>query len=99
MKNNTRKTSTRTKSATLQLRMLPDYKQIIEQAAILEGKTLTEFATSSLQNCARETIQKYESMKLSGRDQAAFVKSLIGTAKDRPRLRAAAKRYKRAIAD
>jgi len=78
--------------------MLPDDKELIEQAAILEGKTLTEFATSSLQNCARETIQKHESMRLSGRDQAAFVKSLIYTATDRPRLRAAAERYKRSLA-
>ena len=65
-----------TKTARVEVRLPPESKKIIEQAAQLLGLTLTEFASSRLVSLARQTIQEHNITKLTNRDRDIFLAML-----------------------
>lgn len=72
-------------------------KQLIERAARLSGRTLTEFVVTSAREAAERTIERYEGMVLTDpRDQAAFVDALLNPPAPGRRLQKAAGRYRQA---
>lgn len=50
-----------------------DQKRLIEQAAALQGRSVTDFVLSSLQDAALRAIDEYQRLELSIRDNKAFV--------------------------
>ncbi|HXY99613.1 MAG TPA: DUF1778 domain-containing protein [Stellaceae bacterium] len=52
-------------------------KALIERAAALDGRKLTDFCMSALAEAARRTIAEHETLVLSDRDRAVFFKTLV----------------------
>jgi uncharacterized protein (DUF1778 family) len=65
-------------------------KELIERAAHLERRKLTDFCLSALTDAARRTITEHETLVLSERDRIAFFDVLIHPP-------AASERLKRAL--
>ena len=71
------KTSTAVKTARLEARIDPELRAMLQQAAELEGRKLTDFVTPALQEAARRTISAAHVLKLSIADQQIFAGALI----------------------
>lgn len=79
-------------------RLNESQKLLIQRAADLEGRTLTDFVLRSAESAAERTIQERTLLVLSAKDTEAFVKTLLAPAPEPgPVLRSAAKRYKRRL--
>lgn len=83
------------KGARLEARVTEAQKALLLRAAHLTGRSLSEFVVTSAQEAARRTVREHETMKLSLRDQKAFVAALLEPPAPGRRLRQAAKRYRR----
>lgn len=66
-----------------------DTKALVERAARLERRNLTDFCLTALAEAARRTIARQESMQLSERDREVFFDTLVNPPEPDPRLRRA----------
>ena len=64
------------RSARFDVRMPRENRQIVEQAAMLEGVSLTQFAEAALVGRARMVIDAHEKTLLSQRDMERFLELL-----------------------
>lgn len=83
-----------TTQARLEARIAPEQKKLLERAAALEGRSLTDFVMQSAKDAAMRVIQAHASVALSDRDQEAFVSAVLKPAIPRGRLARAAARYR-----
>ncbi len=72
-------------------------KLLIQRAADLEGRSMSDFVLHSAQVAAERTIEERAMLILSARETEAFVDSILRPAEPGPVLRAAARRYKAAL--
>jgi uncharacterized protein (DUF1778 family) len=86
-----------TSMARLEARISPEIKALLQKAADLEGRTLTDFVVSSVQAEAYRVIERYQTLKLSLEDSEAFVQALLNPPKPNNALKTAARRYKKAL--
>ena len=91
----TRKT-VRQRSERVEARVTPEQKKLLERAAALEGRSLTDFVLSSAQTAAAETISRHELLKLTPDDQDVFVAALLKPPAPNKALRAVAARFRAA---
>lgn len=89
----TRKT-VRQRSERVEARVTPEQKRLLERAAALEGRSLTDFVLTSAQAAAADTISRHELLRLAPSDQEAFVAALLNPPAPNEALRAAAARYR-----
>jgi uncharacterized protein (DUF1778 family) len=75
-------------------RLDEDQKLLIQRAADLEGRTMTDFVLHSAKVAAERTIQERAMLILTARDTEAFVAAILNPAEPGPALRAAARDYK-----
>ena len=61
----------RMRSERLEARVTAEQKSLIEHAAALEGRSVTDFVLASVQEAARRTIEAHEQLELSVRDRQA----------------------------
>ncbi len=87
--------NTAARSQRLEARVTPEQKKRLQQAADLQGQTVTAFVVSSAQEAAARTIQEHTIMTLSERDREVFVSALLTPTVPIGRLAKAARRYKR----
>ena len=73
-------------------------KQLIERAADLERRKVTEFCLTTLADTARRTIAEHETLTLSAQDRQAFFAALVKPPKPSERLARALAEHKRRIA-
>jgi uncharacterized protein (DUF1778 family) len=73
-----------------------EQKTLIEQAAALQGRTVTDFVLTSVQDAARRAIADHQLIELSVRDSRAFVAALNRPKSANARLRETIRRYRRA---
>lgn len=85
------------KPERLEARVTREQKQLIERAAELEGRSITDFVVASAQSAARQVIQDHEILKLTARDREVFVQALLNPPKPTDKLRQAVRRYKEAF--
>jgi uncharacterized protein (DUF1778 family) len=76
-----------------------EQKSLLERAAALEGRTLTDFVVSSAQAAALETIERHAVIKLTAHDSRVFIQALMHPPAPNERLRAAARRHRDLIAE
>ena len=76
-------TSTRLRAERLEARITVSQKALIEHAAALQGRSVTDFVLSSVQEAAAKAIDEHQRLTLSVRDGRAFVQTLVA-----PRARA-----------
>ena len=81
----------------LGFRLDPETKGLIERAARLERRKLTDFCVTTLTNAARRTIAEHETLVLSERDRQAFFAALINPPEPNKRLVRALAEHKRRI--
>lgn len=79
----------RTRDTRLGFRVDAETKKMVERAAALERRSLTDFCLTALAEATRETITRHESLVLSERDRAAFFHALVHAPKPNARLRRA----------
>ncbi len=83
-----------TKAERLETRVTRAQKRLLQRAADLSGRSLSDFVISSAQDAAVRTVQQFEVMTLSARDQEVFVKALLRPPQPNVKLRAALKSYR-----
>jgi len=91
----TTETDAKTRAARLEARMTTDQKALLQHAAALSGRTLSEFVLASAQEAAAKVIQEHETIRLSQSEQVAFVTALLKPRAPNARLRKAAEKYRR----
>ena len=77
----------------LEARITNRQKQILQRAADLEGRSLTDFVISAAQAVAKRVIQEHEILALTARDSEMFVRALLNPPAPSDKLRRAARRY------
>ena len=75
-------------------RLNESQRVLLQRAADLEGRTLTDFVLHSAELAAEHTIRERTMLVLSARDTEAFVDALLNPPEPGSVLRGAAKRYK-----
>lgn len=83
------------RASRLEARITADQKAVLVRAAMLAGRTLSEFVVASAQEAAAKVIQEHEAIHLSRADQIAFVSALLDPPPPADRLRQAAADYRR----
>jgi uncharacterized protein (DUF1778 family) len=83
--------------ARLEARISQEIKALLQKAADLEGRTLTDFAIATLQAEAYRVIERDRKLKLSIEDSEAFVEALLNPPKPNDAIEAAAQRYKQVM--
>ena len=73
-------------------------KALIERAAQLERRKLTDFCMSALTKAARRTIAEHETIVLSERDRVVFFDTLVNPPAPNERLQRAFAEHKRRVA-
>ena len=85
------------KSERFNIRLDPEAKERIEQAASFEGKTASSFILSSALDQAEQTIRQHETMVLKRQDAEAFLDALLQPPRMNSRLAAALKEHERRV--
>jgi uncharacterized protein (DUF1778 family) len=83
----------------LEARLSPDTKALFQEAASMQGRSLTDFVVNSALEAARRTVRQNELVELSRRDRIAFVEALLNPPVPNDRLQKAMKRHHRTIAE
>jgi uncharacterized protein (DUF1778 family) len=86
-----------TNSDRINLRLNPGAKRRIEQAAAVEGRTVSSFIVSSALATAERTIREHEAMVLSRRDAEVFLEAVLNPPPPSARLREAIEEYRRRV--
>lgn len=92
----TKTSRSRTRSERLEARVTAEQKNLIERAAALQGRTVTDFVLTSVQDAARRAIEEHQQLELSVRDSEAFVDALLHPKPIGDRLRETVRRYREA---
>jgi len=88
---------TASQTARLDLRLDPDRKHLIEQAASLIGQSISAFTVSSAVREASQIIERFGTLSLSDRDRDAFLAALDNASKPNARLKKAFKAHDKKV--
>ncbi|MDX2300915.1 MAG: DUF1778 domain-containing protein [Xanthomonadaceae bacterium] len=64
-------------TARLEARISTDLHAMLKRAAELQGRSMTDFVISAVQEAARQAIEQVEIMRLSMADQECFAQALL----------------------
>lgn len=81
------------KAERLEARLSRAQKELIQHAADLLGRSLTDFVISSIQEKAKKVIREHEVITLTAKESKDFVNSLINPPLPNAALKKAAQRY------
>jgi uncharacterized protein (DUF1778 family) len=76
-----------------------EQKALIEHAAALEGRSITDFVLTSVQDAAKRAIAEHEVIQLSVKDSQAFVEALLKPRDPGKRMRERVATYRALIGD
>ncbi|RJP37910.1 MAG: DUF1778 domain-containing protein [Phycisphaerales bacterium] len=65
------------RTARLEARLTPAAYSLVQRAALLEGRSVSDFVVRAAQEAAAKTIQQSEVVLLSTKDQERFAAALI----------------------
>lgn len=86
--------SVRNRGERLEARVTAEQKALIERAAALQGRTVTDFVLTSVQEAARRAIEDHRQLELSLRDSEVFIDALLNPKPVNERLRDTVRRYR-----
>jgi uncharacterized protein (DUF1778 family) len=81
----------------LEARLSPDTKALFQEAATIQGCSLTDFVVNSALEAAKRTVRQNEWVELTRRDRIAFVEALLNPPPPNDRLRTAMHRHKQTV--
>lgn len=87
----------RTRSERLEARISPTQKELLTQAAAVEGRTVTDFVVSHACDAALQTLREHEAIALTRRDQEALAQALLALAEPADALRRAFAKHRELI--
>lgn len=93
-----RKPESRARGARLGFRVDARTKRLVERAAELERRNLTDYCLTTLAEAARRTIERHETLVLSEQERRVFFETLVNPPKPNARLRRAFEAQRRRIA-
>lgn len=93
------KPASRIRSERLEARISREQKALLQRAADLQGRTLTDFVIANLQEAAARVIEESQVIRLSADDSRVFARALLNPRSPSRTLRAAARRYLKRTAD
>lgn len=88
----------RNRGARLGFRVDAHTKKLVERAAALERRSLTDFCLTALTEATQATITRHESIVLSERDRDVFFDALVHPPKANARLKRAFRSARERIA-
>jgi uncharacterized protein (DUF1778 family) len=88
-------TAVRRRDQRLEARITPDQKELIERAACVQGRTVTDFVVSALQEAAKQAIADHTVWKLTQEQQKVFIGALTDAPAPNQKLQEAYKRYRK----
>jgi uncharacterized protein (DUF1778 family) len=88
----------RSRGSRLGFRVDRKTKALVERAARVERRNLTDFCLTALIDAARKALEQHESLALSAADRAAFFDALVRPPKPNARLRRALRAERSRIA-
>ena len=78
--------ATATTTARLEARISTDLHAMLKRAAELQGRTMTDFVVSAVQDAAQRAIEQSEVIRLSLADQECFAQALLSPPQTSPAL-------------
>lgn len=87
----------RARGSRLGFRVDAQTKKLVERAAALERRSLTDFCLTALTEATRATISRHESLVLSERDRQVFFDALVCPPKPHPRLKRALRKARERV--
>lgn len=96
-KTKTKRVVSKSKAYRFDARLNSNQRILIQRAADLEGRTMTDFVLRSAEAAAERTIRDRAMLILSARETEAFVSAILKPVAPGPVLRAAAQQYKNAL--
>ena len=91
------RTHEKARAARLEARVTTGQKALLQHAAALSGRTLSQFVVASAEEAATKLIQERESINLTRKEQVAFVNALLSPPAPSARLRSAAAKYRQQL--
>ena len=76
-------------TARLEARISPELHSMLKRAAELQGRTLTDFVVSAVQDAAQRAIEQATVIRLSLADQECFAQTLLSPPEPTPALKRA----------
>lgn len=83
------------RAARLDIRLNPQAKEKIEQAAAVSHQSITDFVVTSLLRASEEALEREKLIQLTNRDRDLFLAALETNVRPNRALRKAAERFKR----
>jgi len=80
-------------TARLEARVSPELKAIWQEAAALEGRSLTDFVVASVQAAAYAVLERHQKLVLGQEESRTFVQALLNPPEPNAALSQAASRY------
>ena len=84
----------RIRAARLDIRLNPQAKEKIEQAAAVSHQSITDFVVTSLLRASDEALERQKLIQLTNRDRDRFLAALEADVRPNRALRKAAERFK-----
>jgi uncharacterized protein (DUF1778 family) len=83
----------------LEARLSPANKALFQEAATIQGRSLTDFVVNSALEAAKRIVRQNELVELTRRDRIAFVEALLNPPPPSDRLLEAMRRHNQTIAE
>jgi uncharacterized protein (DUF1778 family) len=85
---------TRSRPERIEARLSSEAKAVIQRAADISGRSVSDFVVTSALEAAKETIRDHGVIVLSARDSKTFVEALLNPTGPKEALLAAAHRHR-----
>lgn len=83
----------------LEARITKKQKELVQRAASIEGRTLTDFIVHSGTDAASRIVQEQEAIILSERDRKVFLEAFLNPPEPNNAVKAAVERYKQFVGE
>ncbi|RKT47300.1 DUF1778 domain-containing protein [Thiocapsa rosea] len=88
-----------TSTARLEARISTELHALLKRAAEIQGRTMTDFVVSAVQEAAQRAIEQAEVIRLSQADSQRFAEALLSPPRPTPALERAFERRRRLVAE
>jgi uncharacterized protein (DUF1778 family) len=82
------------KNSRIDLRVTPEQKQLLEQAAALKGISLSAYTLSNILAIAQQELDNYEKLVLSNQDRDLFLSVIENPPQLQGKLKTAINKYR-----
>ena len=86
-----------TKRERLEVRLPKRLKLLLIQAAELQGRSLSDFLTSTAERAAHEVIRENQILQLTVEDSRSFAKAILSVSKPNSKLKDTYSKYKQNV--